>query len=88
MQTVLDDNDKISRLCVPAASGYMLKKTPPQKMIDAVRETFQRGAPMTASVATKVQEMFRLQRDVTKNEFIDLSYREKEILSLLVKGKA
>lgn len=88
MQTVFEDNDKIFASICSGASGYMLKKIPPQKMIDAVRGTYQGGAPMTASVATKVLEMFRLQSDVPKNEFIDLSDREKEILSLLVEGKA
>ncbi len=88
MQTVFDDNDKIFAAICAGASGYMLKKTPPQKMIDAIRETYQGGAPMTPSVAVKVLEMFRLQTKTDKNEFIDLSEREREILGLLVKGKS
>ena len=43
---------------------------------------------MTPSVASKVLQMFRLQSTVEKNEFIDLSEREKEILGMLVKGKS
>jgi len=88
MQTVFDDNDKIFAAICAGASGYMLKKTTPQKMLEAIRETYQGGAPMTPSVAVKVLEMFRVQTGVEKNEFIDLSEREKEILSLLVKGKS
>jgi DNA-binding NarL/FixJ family response regulator len=88
MQTVFDDNDKIFAAICAGASGYMLKKTAPQKMIEAIRETYQGGAPMTPSVAVKVLEMFRLQTRVEKNEFIDLSEREREILGLLVKGKS
>ena len=88
MQTVFDDNDKIFAAICAGASGYMLKKTTPQKMLEAVRETYQGGAPMTPSVAVKVLEMFRVQTGVEKNEFIDLSEREKEILSLLVKGNS
>ena len=88
MQTVFDDNDKIFAAICAGASGYMLKKTPPQKMIEAIRETYQGGAPMTPSVAVKVLEMFRLQTKTDKNEFIDLSEREREILGLLVKGKS
>ena len=88
MQTVFDDNDKIFAAICAGASGYMLKKTVPQKMIEAIRETYQGGAPMTPSVAVKVLEMFRLQTRVEKNEFIDLSEREREILSMLVKGKS
>lgn len=88
MQTVFDDNDKIFAAICAGASGYMLKKTPPQKMIEAIRETYHGGAPMTPSVAVKVLEMFRLQTRTDKNEFIDLSEREREILGLLVKGKS
>lgn len=88
MQTVFEDNDKIFAAICAGASGYMLKKTTPQKMIEAVRETYHGGAPMTSSVAVKVIQMFRLQGAGQKNEFIDLSEREKEILALLVKGKS
>src|SRR5450432_676342 len=84
MQTVFEENDKIFAAICSGASGYMLKKTAPQKMIEAIVETYQGGAPMTASVAVKVLQMFRLQSvSEGKNEFIDLSEREKEILSLL-----
>src|SRR5450432_4225089 len=88
MQTVFEENDKIFAAICAGASGYMLKKTTPQKMIEAIRETHLGGAPMTASVAVKVLQMFRLQSISEKNEFIDLSEREKEILALLVKGKS
>lgn len=88
MQTVFDDNDKIFAAICSGASGYMLKKTTPQKMLEAVRETYVGGAPMTSSVAAKVLQMFRLQTKAEKHEFIDLSEREKEILGLLVQGKS
>ena len=88
MQTVFEENDKIFAAICAGASGYMLKKTTPLKMIEAIRETYLGGAPMTASVAIKVIKMFRLQSSETKKEFVDLSEREKEILALLVKGKS
>jgi len=88
MQTVFEDNDKIFAAICAGASGYMLKKTAPRKMIDAVHETYMGGAPMTASVAAKVLQMFRIQNVREKNEFIHLSAREKEILALLVQGKS
>jgi len=88
MQTVFEENDKIFAAICAGASGYMLKKTAPQKMIESIRETWIGGAPMTPSVAVKVLQMFRSQSNNEKNEFIDLSVREKEILALLVKGKS
>ena len=87
MQTVFEENDKIFAAICAGACGYMLKKTAPQKMIEAIREAFNGGAPMTPSIATKVLQMFRQQPATAKNEFIDLSEREKEILTLLVEGK-
>lgn len=88
MQTVFEENDKIFAAICAGASGYMLKKTVPQKMIEAIRETHLGGAPMTASVAVKVLQMFRSQSATEQKEYIDLSEREKEILTLLVKGKS
>ncbi|HKO81375.1 MAG TPA: response regulator transcription factor [Chitinophagaceae bacterium] len=88
MQTVFDDNDKIFAAICAGASGYILKKTVPQKMLEAIRETYSGGAPMTPSVAVKVLQMFRIQSGAEKIEFIDLTQREKEILGLLVKGNS
>ncbi len=88
MQTVFEDNDKIFAAICAGASGYMLKKTAPQKMIEAINETHLGSSPMTPSVAAKVLQMFRLHANVSRSEFIDLSEREKEILALLVKAKS
>ena len=55
-------------------------------MVEAICKTFLGGAPMTASVAVKVIQMFR-QSHETKKEFVDLWEWEKEILALPVKGK-
>jgi DNA-binding NarL/FixJ family response regulator len=87
MQTVFEDEDKIFAAICAGASGYLLKKTRPQKMLEAIREAFGGGAPMTPAVAAKVLGMFRLQSGSAKKEFINLSEREKEILALLVTGK-
>src|SRR5688572_497958 len=88
MQTVFEDNDKIFAALCAGASGYLLKKTAPKKIIEAIRESFAGGAPMTPSVAVKVLNMFRLQAAPPKNEFINLSEREKEILTLLVQANS
>ncbi len=88
MQTVFDDNDKIFGAICAGASGYILKKTPPGKILEAIRDTYHGGAPMTPTVAVKVLEMVRSQSESKKTEFIDLSKREREILTLLVKGRS
>lgn len=88
MQTVFDDNDKIFASICAGASGYILKKTTPGKIIEAIIETYHGGAPMSPYIAEKVLKMFRLHAKQVSVEKIDLSDREKEILSLLVKGKS
>src|SRR5882724_3831974 len=53
MQTVFEDKEQIFAAICAGAAGYMLKKTSPRKMMEAVREAYAGGAPMTASVAVK-----------------------------------
>ena len=87
MQTVFEDNDKIFAAICAGANGYLLKNIEPHKIIEAIREVFSGGAPMTGAVAILVLQMIRHQATGENAEFIALSEREKEILALLVKGK-
>jgi DNA-binding NarL/FixJ family response regulator len=86
MQTVFDDDDKIFASICAGASGYLLKKTSPSKILDAIKETAEGGAPMTPSVAARVLQMFQKQGAQVPAEFIEFSEREKEILKHLVTG--
>lgn len=86
MQTVFEDDDKIFAAICAGADGYILKKTPPQKLIDAITEALEGGAPMTPSVAKQVLILFSKQHKKGPAENFDLSKREQEILSLLVQG--
>lgn len=88
MQTVFDDSDKVFAAICAGASGYILKKTSPAKIIEAINDTYNGGSPMTPSIAGKVLDMLRAQDTGSTQEFIRLSEREKEILALLVKGKS
>ena len=86
MQTVFDDDEKIFAAIYAGADGYILKKEHPAKLIEGIFEVMQGGAPMTPSVARQVLNLFNdKHRKKTTNEF-NLSERETEILSLLVKG--
>jgi len=86
MQTVFEDEDKIFASICAGANGYLLKKTSPEKVISAIHDVVEGDAPMTSSVAKKVLEMFQKQSSQNMQQFFDLSNREKEILSHLVKG--
>jgi len=87
MQTIFEDNEKIFQSILAGASGYILKNTSPSRFLDFIKETYEGGAPMSPSVATKVLKMMAEQSSssATTNRS-NLSDREKEILSCLVKG--
>lgn len=86
MQTVFEDNDKIFQSILAGASGYILKNTAPSRILDFINETYEGGAPMSPSVATKVLKMIVPQSTASEDHSFNLSDREKEILSCLVKG--
>ncbi len=91
MQTVFDDSDKIFRSLCAGAHGYLLKNTPPLKMIEAVQEVYQGGAPMTPVIANKVLKLLTSREAFETDEEVhdyQLSLREKEVLKLLVQGKS
>ncbi len=88
MCTVYEENEKIFQALTAGASGYILKKTAPTQMLEAIRELYLGGAPMSSQIARKVVAAF--QNKPTGNEGSEslevLSNREKEILEQLSKG--
>lgn len=85
MLTVFDDNDRVFQAICHGASGYLLKRTPPEKIIEAIREAHNGGAPMTPSVAKQVLKLFS-QPFQKSAELQTLTPREHDVLSLLVRG--
>lgn len=86
MQTVFEDDDKIFAAICAGADGYILKQANPMKLIDAIGEVLEGGAPMTPIIAAKVLKLFQKQGSSKKSNCFDLTKRESEILNLLVKG--
>lgn len=86
MQTIFEENEKIFQSICAGASGYILKNTSPSRILDAIKETYEGGAPMSPSIATKVLKMMQVQNGSSKNNSFNLTEREKEVLSCLVKG--
>lgn len=85
MLTVFDDNKNVFEAVKNGANGYILKKTPPAKLLEYIQEAASGGAPMTASIATQVLKMFS-QINNPQSEDYNLSDREKQVLQLLVDG--
>ncbi|PWT98055.1 MAG: DNA-binding response regulator [Bacteroidetes bacterium] len=85
MFTVFEDDEKIFDAIRAGASGYLLKKTPPEEIITCVQELYEGGAPMTPSIARKVIHAFQNQSTESVDQY-QLTAREKEILYSLVDG--
>jgi len=85
MLTVFDDNKNVFDAISNGANGYVLKKTPPARLLEYIQEAQTGGAPMTSSIATQVLKMFSSLNN-EKGEDYDLSDREKQVLQLLVNG--
>lgn len=84
MFTVYEDSDKVFAALEAGACGYLLKRTPPEKVLEAIREVHAGGAPMSGFIARKVVQSFHRTRDQKKA--VKLSPREEEILGLVSKG--
>jgi len=85
MFTVFEDDDKIFDAIRTGASGYLLKKTPPEEIVEAIRDLYHGGAPMSASIARKVIQSFQSRPSHVMEDY-QLTVREKEILYSLVDG--
>jgi len=82
--TIYDDNDKVFDAICAGASGYLLKDSAPERIIESIQEVMAGGAPMNMQIASKVLEMFRRQHP-RKSDY-GLTEREKEILQHLISG--
>lgn len=89
IQTVFHDHDKIFQALCAGASGYILKNDPPSKLIEAVYDVYNGGAPLSPMVAKKMLGFFSNKNVILVspgNTDYQLSDREKELLQMIVKG--
>ncbi len=91
MLTVFEENSRVFDAICAGADGYLLKKTPPSKLLEAIAEVREGGAPMTPIIARQVLKLFpaspaRAQAGAVTDPSDALSAREQEILKLLVAG--
>jgi DNA-binding NarL/FixJ family response regulator len=81
--TIYEDDEKVFDALAAGASGYLLKRTPPEKMLEAIKELYNGGSPMSTQVARKVINHFK-ESKIPAHE--NLTKKENEILILLSKG--
>src|SRR6266850_2442970 len=85
MVTVYEDSERIFKALKAGASGYLVKSGPPERLIDAIRDVFAGGAPLSGHIARKVVQHFHLMGPAPEKAD-DLSPREQQVLSLLASG--
>jgi DNA-binding NarL/FixJ family response regulator len=87
MLTVFEDTEKIFSALAAGASGYLLKRMAPEKLLEAIREVHEGGSPMSAPIARKVVQSLQANR-LGVDETAELSPREHEVLDGLAEGQA
>ncbi|HEY0426744.1 MAG TPA: response regulator transcription factor [Pyrinomonadaceae bacterium] len=85
MLSVYNDNERIFDALCAGACGYLLKKTPPSKIVESLNEAVNGGAPMSPEVARRVITLFREVRPPERADY-DLTPHETRLLKLLVDG--
>ncbi|MGC9942614.1 MAG: response regulator transcription factor [Verrucomicrobiota bacterium] len=87
MLTVFEDSEKIFRALAAGASGYLLKRMSPKKLVEAIDEVREGGSPMSASIARKVVQSFKTSPP-KGGDSAELSQRERSVLDGLAEGLA
>ena len=85
MLTVFEDQERIYQALAAGASGYLVKKTPPAKLLEAIQDLHRGGSPMSNQIARRVVQAFQ-QPSEARQSLALLSAREKEILNHLSQG--
>ena len=93
MLTVYDDSEQVFKSLMAGATGYLLKRTPKDKLLEAIREIDDGGAPMSRQIARRVVQFFQGMKKAPETsapalEVGTLTEREKQVLELLAKGHA
>ena len=87
MLTVFEDTERIFSALAAGASGYLLKRLPPAKLLEAIREVYEGGSPMSAPIARKVVQSLQAATPAPDPR-AELSTREREVLERLAEGLA
>jgi DNA-binding NarL/FixJ family response regulator len=87
MLTVYDESSIVFEALCAGACGYLVKKTPPSRLLEAIKDIYDGGSPMSSNIARQIISVFQQNKGSNGNQSsYDLSPREKEVLTLLADG--
>lgn len=87
MLTIYEESEKVFDALCAGATGYLVKKTPPAKLLEAIKDAYEGGSPMSSGIARQVINAFKeiKSKDVVDDNY-NLSSREIDVLNLLADG--
>ncbi|MFA3783964.1 response regulator [Melioribacteraceae bacterium 4301-Me] len=86
MLTIYEDSNSIFNALCAGACGYLVKKTPPARLLEAIKDAYEGGSPMSSQIARQVITVFqKIGGNTTKPDF-ELTNREKNVLTFLAEG--
>src|SRR5213593_594144 len=86
MQTIFEEEERVLSFILPVATVYLQKDAPPLTIIEAVKDAYKGGTPMTPCIATKIIQQFQLQNKIVSTEAYNLTPKEMEVLRSLADG--
>ncbi len=86
--TIHEEDDIVFEALCAGACGYLLKQTSPSRLVEAIREAYEGGAPMSSHIARKVVQYFQEKKNNCGNNSYNLTTREIEVLKSLVEGQS
>ena len=88
MLTIYEESEVVFEALCAGACGYLVKKTPPSRLLEAIKDIYEGGSPMSSQIARQVITEFQKEKGSTDNSQYSLSNREKEVLNQLSNGKS
>jgi DNA-binding NarL/FixJ family response regulator len=86
MQTIFEDEELVFSSILAGASGYITKDSSPLTIIEAVKDAYKGGTPITPCIAKKIIQQFQLQNKTGSPDDYNLTAKETEVLRLLADG--
>lgn len=87
MLTIYEDSNVVFEALCAGACGYLVKKTPPIRLLEAIKDIYEGGSPMSSHIARQIISVFHQQKNLNGTGLdYDLTQREKEVLNHLSDG--